>query len=185
MSRNRADTLITNAKEQNMKSRLSSTAAMLLAAIAAASAQPALGHGDQDHSNKAKAQISRDEHPWGREGDPKRAARTIVITMSDAMRYSPDRLDVKKGETVTFVVENKGKVMHELVIGTDKDLKAHAEMMRKHPGMEHDEPFMAHVAPGKRRTLTWQFTRDGEFLFGCLVPGHFEAGMIGRIKVSA
>jgi uncharacterized cupredoxin-like copper-binding protein len=49
--------------------------------------------------------------------------------------------------------------------------------------MEHDEPYMAHVAPGKTDTIVWQFTRAGEFHFGCLVPGHFEAGMVGTITV--
>ncbi|MDW8468952.1 MAG: plastocyanin/azurin family copper-binding protein [Burkholderiales bacterium] len=73
--------------------------------------------------------------------------------------------------------------MHEMVLGTLEELKAHAELMRKHPAMEHDEPWMAHVAPGKSATLHWQFTRAGEFHYGCLIPGHFEAGMVGRITV--
>jgi len=165
-----------------MKRRVSAAAAMFLAALAT---QTVLAHGDQKHAKEAKKEISQDEHAWGREGDPKKAARTVTITMNDAMRYTPDRLAVKAGETVTFIVKNEGKVMHELVIGTEKELKAHAETMRKHPGMEHDEPYMAHVAPGKQETITWQFTRSGDFLFGCLLPGHFEAGMVGRVKVSS
>jgi uncharacterized cupredoxin-like copper-binding protein len=75
--------------------------------------------------------------------------------------------------------------MHEMVIGTMPELKEHAELMKKHPGMEHDEPYMAHVAPGKTETMVWQFTKAGEFNFGCLVPGHFEAGMVGQIRVLA
>ena len=75
--------------------------------------------------------------------------------------------------------------MHEMVLGTMQDLKEHAEMMKKHPGMQHDEPYMVHVAPGKTRTLVWQFTNAGEFHYGCLIPGHFEAGMVGRIRVLA
>jgi uncharacterized cupredoxin-like copper-binding protein len=74
--------------------------------------------------------------------------------------------------------------MHEMVLGTMEELKKHAELMRKHPGMEHDEPYMAHVAPGKTETITWQFTKAGEFHYGCLIPGHFEAGMIGKIRVT-
>lgn len=165
-----------------MKRRISIAAAMLIASLFT---QPALAHGDQKHAKAPKKTLSQDEHAWGREGDPKKATRTVTITMSDAMRYTPDRLTVKAGETVTFIVKNEGKVMHELVIGTEKELKAHAEVMRKHPGMEHDEPYMAHVAPGKQETLTWQFTRSGDFLFGCLIPGHFEAGMVGRVKVAS
>jgi uncharacterized cupredoxin-like copper-binding protein len=73
--------------------------------------------------------------------------------------------------------------MHEMVIGTTKDLQQHAELMRKHPGMEHDEDYMAHVAPGKQGEIVWQFTRPGEFHYACLVPGHMEAGMIAKITV--
>ncbi len=65
------------------------------------------------------------------------------------MRFTPAELEVTQGDTVRFVVRNSGKTMHEIVLGTMKELKDHAELMRKHPGMEHDEPYMAHVAPGK------------------------------------
>ena len=73
--------------------------------------------------------------------------------------------------------------MHEIVLGTLKELKEHAQLMKKHPGMEHDEPHMAHVAPGKTERVVWQFTQPGEFYYGCLIPGHFEAGMIGQVVV--
>jgi uncharacterized cupredoxin-like copper-binding protein len=73
--------------------------------------------------------------------------------------------------------------MHEIVFGTMQELKEHAELMRKNPGMEHDEPYMAHVAPGKAERIVWQFTKPGEFYFGCLIPGHFEAGMVGKVTV--
>jgi uncharacterized cupredoxin-like copper-binding protein len=92
---------------------------------------------------------------------------------------------VREGETVRFLVKNSGATLHEMVLGTMDELKKHAELMRKHPGMEHDEPYMVHVAPGKTQTLVWQFTRAGEFHYGCLIPGHFEAGMVGRVRVVA
>ena len=95
----------------------------------------------------------------------------------------PTDLVVKKGETIRFIVHNDGKVMHEMVIGTLDELKAHAELMRKFPDMEHDEPYMAHVAPGKKGELVWQFTKAGVFHYACLVPGHMEAGMIAKITV--
>jgi uncharacterized cupredoxin-like copper-binding protein len=101
------------------------------------------------------------------------------------MRFTPASLTVRQGETVKFVVRNGGKVMHEMVIGTMKELKEHAELMKKHPTMEHDEPFGTHVAPGKTGAIVWKFTKPGEFHFGCLVPGHFEAGMIGQITVQS
>jgi uncharacterized cupredoxin-like copper-binding protein len=103
--------------------------------------------------------------------------------MTDNMRFAPKAIQVKLGETVRLVAVNAGKVLHELVIGTPQELKAHAEMMKKHPGMEHDEPYMAHVNPGQKGTIVWTFNRAGSFEFACLIPGHFEAGMIGRITV--
>ncbi|MGH8637825.1 MAG: cupredoxin domain-containing protein, partial [Burkholderiales bacterium] len=126
---------------------------------------------------------SADEHAFGRQGDPNTVTRTVKIDMADTMRYSPSQITVKRGEIIRFEVRNSGKVMHEIVFGTRQDLKAHAELMRKHPGMVHEEPYMAHVAPGRTERLVWQFTRPGAFYYGCLVPGHFEAGMIGKVIV--
>jgi len=64
------------------------------------------------------------------------------------------------------------------------DITMHdAAMMRKHPEMEHDDPNMLHVAPGKTGDMGWQFTKPGEFYYGCLEPGHYEAGMVGKILV--
>jgi uncharacterized cupredoxin-like copper-binding protein len=99
------------------------------------------------------------------------------------MRFSPETLEIRRGDIVRFEAKNGGKIMHEMVIGTMDELKKHAELMRKHPGMEHDEPYMAHVAPGKIENMVWQFTKAGEFYYACLIPGHFEAGMIGKIVV--
>jgi len=80
-------------------------------------------------------------------------------------------------------VANSGALHHEIVLGTMDELREHAEMMKKHPGMAHDEPQMLHVAPGKTGEMGWQFTRRGRFHYGCLVPGHLEAGMMGTITV--
>ena len=144
----------------------------------------ALAHGPASQSAKGeKKTISTEEKPFGREGDPKRATRTIKVDMNDTMRFTPAELRIKTGETVRFQVKNSGKTMHEMVLGTLDELKHHAELMKKHPGMEHDEPYMAHVAPGKTERIVWQFTKPGEFYYGCLVPGHFEAGMIGKVVV--
>ena len=156
----------------------------VVAAILVAFAPTTLGHGDAKHEKKAARPISTEQTPFGREGDPKKVSRTVNVDMNDQMRFSPAELKIRQGETIRFRVKNSGKVMHEMVIGTMDELKKHAELMKKHPGMEHDEPYMAHVAPGKTETMVWQFTRAGEFHYGCLVPGHFEAGMIGKIKVS-
>ena len=105
--------------------------------------------------------------------------------MTDNMRFGPDNVEVRQGDTVRFVVHNAGRVMHEFVIGTRTELEEHAALMKKFPNMEHDEPYMAHVAPGRTGEIVWTFNRAGEFDFACLLPGHFAARMSGRIKVSA
>ena len=148
---------------------------------------PGLGfaHGDAPHKAKPERKaISTEEKAFGKEGDPKKATRTIKVDMADTMRYTPSAITVKKGETVRFEVKNSGKVMHEIVLGTMQELREHAELMKKHPGMEHEEPYMAHVPPGKTERIVWQFTKAGEFYFGCLIPGHFEAGMVGKLIVN-
>jgi uncharacterized cupredoxin-like copper-binding protein len=154
----------------------------LVLALGLAISAGAQAHGEARHS-KAAAPAATEETAFGRAGDPKKATRTIRVDMSDRMRFSPSVLSIAQGETVRFLVKNSGKTMHEMVLGTPQELKAHAELMRMHPGMEHEEPYMAHVAPGKTETLVWQFTKPGQFQFGCLVPGHFEAGMVGSIHV--
>jgi uncharacterized cupredoxin-like copper-binding protein len=145
----------------------------------------ALAHGTDDYAKKANAPISTEEHPFGVQGDPRKASRTIALSMNDTMHYSQSQIHVTQGETITFAVTNKGKLMHELVLGTESELKEHAKLMLKNPAMEHDEPYMAHVKPGTTGRITWKFTKPGTFLYGCLVAGHFEAGMNGRVVVVA
>ena len=154
-----------------------------LGALAALSG-PALAHGEKSHAAPKIDYSKAEETPFGRAADPKKAKRTIRVDMSDQMRFTPAELTVRQGDVIRFVVTNKGKTMHEMVLGTMDELKQHAEMMRKHPGMEHDEPHMAHVSPGKTGEMGWQFTKAGEFYYGCLIPGHFEAGMVGTIIVA-
>jgi len=156
---------------------------MIVSALTANGAVFAHTDARQDAKSARKA-ISTEEKAFGREGDPKKVSRTVTVDMSDKMRFSPTSLTVRQGETVRFVVKNSGKVMHEMVLGTMQELKEHAGLMKKHPGMEHDEPYMAHVAPGKTERIVWQFTKPGEFYYGCLVPGHFDAGMLGKINIT-
>ena len=92
---------------------------------------------------------------------------------------------VKQGETIRLVVKNGGKLLHELVLGTMPELLKHYEWMKKFPDMEHDEPHMAHLKPGASGEIVWQFTKPGDFHFACLIPGHLEAGMKGKITVLA
>ena len=151
--------------------------------IAGTLAIAALAHGDAHEPGRSAAAQPMVETAFGRTGDPRKVTRTIRVEMADTMRFTPSSVTVKRGDTVKFLVRNSGKVMHEMVLGSADELRAHAELMKKHPAMEHDEPYMAHVAPGRTAEIVWQFTRAGEFLYGCLIPGHFEAGMVGKITV--
>lgn len=141
-----------------------------------------LAHGDEDHSTPS-GPVKKEQKDWGIAGDAKAAKRTVAVRMTDNMRFSPDRIQVKQGETVRFSFRNDGKLMHEFVLGTKKELDEHAALMKKFPNMEHDEPYMAHVAPGKRGEIVWTFNRPGDFDFACLIAGHYEAGMVGKVKV--
>ena len=157
----------------------------VLAAALIGLAGGASGHGDEAHEKKPAAAVVKEQKPWGIAGEARSVVRTIAITMTDAMRFTPDRIEVRQGETIRFRHRNTGKIMHEFVIGTKKDLDEHAALMVKFPNMEHDEPYMAHVAPGKTGEIIWTFNRAGEFDFACLIAGHYQAGMVGRIKIIA
>lgn len=143
-----------------------------------------LAHSGQQDKPQHMAVI-KEQKPWGIAGDREQVSRTIEIGMSDAMRFSPDQLEIKQGETIRFVHRNQGKVLHEFVLGTQADLDAHAALMAKFPGMQHDEPYMAHVGPGQSGEIIWTFNRAGDFDFACLIVGHYQAGMVGRIRVVA
>jgi uncharacterized cupredoxin-like copper-binding protein len=156
-----------------------------IAALAAmlAFSGAASSHGDEGDSKKPPA-MKKEQKPWGIAGDTRAAKRTIRIVMTDNMRFSPDKVDVEQGETVKFVVKNDGQLKHEMVIGTKKELDEHAALMAKFPGMEHDEPYQVHVAPGKTGEMVWTFNRAGNFDFACLMAGHYQAGMVGKINVA-
>ena len=143
----------------------------------------AFAHGDKAQAPKAFDYSKAAATPFGIAADPKAAKRTIRIDLSDAMRFTPSAIEVRRGEVVRFVAANKGQVLHEMVLGTLDELKKHAQLMEKHPGMEHDEPHMAHVAPGNSGEIGWRFTHAGTYYFACLVPGHFAAGMVGKVTV--
>ena len=159
--------------------------AVFVALAAVASISNVLAHGNEEHTVTPRrydaAKVG--DTAFGREGNPAKVTRTIRLDMADTMRFTPADVSIKRGQTVKFVATNKGQVLHEMVLGTPEELKKHAEMMRKFPNMEHDEPQMAHVKPGSSGEIVWQFTKAGEFQFACLIPGHFEAGMVGKVIV--
>jgi uncharacterized cupredoxin-like copper-binding protein len=143
----------------------------------------AFAHGDEEHAARKFDANKVEPTAFGQEGNPKKVARTIKVDMTDNMRFTPSDVTVKRGETVKFVVHNDGRVLHEMVLGTRQALAEHAELMKKFPEMEHADANMAHVKPGKASEIIWQFTKPGEFEFACLQPGHFEAGMVGKVTV--
>ncbi|MBC7499258.1 MAG: cupredoxin family protein [Herminiimonas sp.] len=150
---------------------------LFLALMAACSAGTAIASGTHTggHANDA----------IGKAGDSKDVVRTINVDMTDTMRFSPSSFTAKQGETVRFVVTNSGKLKHEMVLGTRKELKEHSELMKKNPEMEHDDPNQITIAPGGKGEIVWQFTQAGKVDFACLQPGHYDAGMKGDVKVSA
>lgn len=121
----------------------------------------------------------------GKPGVASKATRTVNIDMTDDMKFHSSIIDVKQGETIKFVAKNSGQIKHEMVLGTEKDLKNHYEVMKKNPEMEHEDANMITVAPGKTGEIVWQFTKSGKVDFACLQPGHFDAGMKGLVNVAS
>jgi uncharacterized cupredoxin-like copper-binding protein len=162
---------------------------LLATALLLAAAQPGVGwaHGDQAHgkSSGANQKPRKEQTDWGIAGTAKPGLRTVTFRMSDAMRFTPGALTVRLGETVRLVIHNDGAMLHEIVLGTAKALDEHAALMVKFPNMEHSEPYMAHVPPGKTGEIVWTFNRAGDFAFACLIAGHYQAGMVGQVKVVA
>ena len=124
-----------------------------------------------------------DARSIGQPGLPGEVSRTITVTMSDNMRFTPDHIEAHKGETIRFALQNVGRMRHEFVLGDTEALRQHALMMRAMPDMQHSGPNMASLAPGERRELIWKFTRTGALSFACLQVGHMEAGMRGAVMV--
>lgn len=169
-----------------MKKALSILALSALSGLAPATPQ----HGD--HSTHGMMHGMSGQHMSsmghsamiGQPGDPSRITRTIEIDMDDRMRFTPSKIQVEKGETIRFAIRNSGKLPHEMVIGTLDELLAHAEEMRNMPHAgPHDEPNMLTLEAGGQGDLLWHFDQTGTVDFACLIPGHHEAGMAGRILV--
>lgn len=127
-----------------------------------------------------------DETAYGKAGDPKKPARIVQVVMSERdgkMAFIPDRLEIRRGEQIRFQLRNNGELDHELVLATLEENLKHAVEMQKNPDMEHDDPNAKRLAPKKTGEIVWAFTKPGEFDFSCLIPGHREAGMTGKIIV--
>ncbi|MGN6097159.1 MAG: cupredoxin domain-containing protein [Bosea sp. (in: a-proteobacteria)] len=149
--------------------------ALLMSAGGALAGPGAAGHG---HGT---------ETAYGKPGDPKKPARPVQVVMSEKdgkMTFIPDRIEIRRGEQVRFQLRNNGELDHELVLATLEENLKHAIEMQKNPDMEHDDPNAKRLAPKKTGEIVWAFTKPGEFDFSCLIPGHREAGMTGKVIVN-
>lgn len=172
----------------NKKQILGFIAAGIFPIMALAGNHDMKGHDMKGHDMKGHdmsgMQKEGSASAIGKPGNPAQVTRTVEIVMDDNMRFTPANINVKAGETIRFFVKNVGKVQHEMVLGEMKALKAHAEMMRSMPTMQHDEPNMINLKPGQRGGIVWQFTQAGTVDFACTIPGHMESGMVGKVAVS-
>jgi uncharacterized cupredoxin-like copper-binding protein len=135
-------------------------------------AAPALAHEQHGHTSFSA----------GEPGDPKKLARTIEVLM-DEMDFTPARIEVRRGEQIRFVLRNVGKEDHEFLLATKAENLKHAELMKKFPHMEHDDPNGVRLAPNKTAEIVWKFTKAGTFEYSCLIPDHRDYGMIGHVTV--
>ena len=152
--------------------------AAIVAAIALASGAAFAAAGAPGHSH---ATFSA-----GEPGNPKKRSRVVVVTMKEGdgkMMFIPERVEIKRGEQIRFILQNFGELDHEFVLATTAENVKHAEEMKKNPDMEHDDPNAKRLKPKKKNEIVWRFTKTGQFEYGCLISGHREAGMIGTIIV--
>ena len=155
------------------------TIAAALMAVSISTGAQASHH--QDRHNHSHAGFSA-----GEPGDPAKPARVIQVTMREAdgkMVFMPEQVAVKRGEQVRFVLRNVGELEHEFILATTAENLKHAEAMRKNPDMEHDDPNGKRLAPTKTGEILWEFSKAGEFEYSCLIPGHREGGMVGKVVV--
>jgi uncharacterized cupredoxin-like copper-binding protein len=122
----------------------------------------------------------------GDPGDPTKPFRTIEVRMTEGqgtMGYEPNRIQVKKGEQIRFVITNSGELPHEFMLDSFEQNAKHKIEMEKNPEMEHDDPNGTRLDPKKTTAILWKFDKEGTFEFACLIPGHYEAGMHGVVVI--
>jgi len=148
---------------------------LIALAFSAPNVTPVFAHGDDD-----------DDYAAGEPGDPGKPARSVEVTMTEGngtMAYAPQEVDVHVGEQIKFIIKNSGALRHEFHLDSLQHNAHHKLEMEKHPGMVHDEPNAQSVEPGKQVEILWKFSKPGTFEFACLIPGHYQAGMHGKVVV--
>ena len=197
---------------------LAAAATFALTTTGLAAGEQGGGHGSGTHAAEDKMMpgpgghmMSKAGHDGGHAnaaGEPGKASevtRSLEIDMTDN-RYSAEEFTVKAGETIRFIIRNKGQLVHEFNIGTPDMHKSHQKemmMMVDHgvleadkinhdrmkmdmgngKTMEHNDPNSALLEPGKSQEIVWKFSKAGTFEFACNVPGHYDAGMVGEVQV--
>lgn len=154
---------------------------VLIATILAGIAFPAFASGTHEGGHQDMAA--------GEPGKASKVTRTIKLTMDETddgrMIFTPNAITAKKGETVRIAIVNAGEGAHEFVLDNHEKIMEHKALMEKFPEMEHDDPNAIRLEAGKKGDIIWTFSKDGDFHFACLMPGHYESGMHGQIKVAA
>ncbi len=141
-------------------------------------------HGAGMSMGSAHAQTT--EHfPYGHPGPSGKPATVIHIQALDTLRFKPESITVHRGETVKFVVSNDGKLTHEFVIGDAALQAAHEKEMQAMVGKPMHDVNGITLPPGQTKTLVCTFTRDGVTEYACHEPGHFAAGMVGKITITS
>lgn len=129
-----------------------------------------------------------DEYAIGVKGNKAKAKRSIDVSMRETedgkMIFEPKVLIFRKGETVALNFTNKGESDHEFVMDTEENVLEHKIAMEKNPDMEHADDNSLRLAPGAKGEIIWTFSKGGKYSFACLIPGHYEAGMHGKLNVN-
>lgn len=95
-------------------------------------------------------------------------------------RFTPATVDVRPGTTVRFTIRNLDPIDHELIVGNDEVQRRHETGAEPHHG---DRPGEVSVAAAGTATTTYRFGTAGTVPFGCHLPGHWDYGMRGVIRV--
>jgi len=140
----------------------------------------------------------------GEKGKLSEVNRVIEIKMYDNF-YEPNEIKVKKGETIKFKVYNFGEFVHEFNIATkemhlkhqpemmklveneillgDKiDKKKMKEMAKIDHSMSHSHSNSVLLEPNENGEIIWKFNTEAKLEAACNIPGHYETGMIAKIK---
>ena len=140
----------------------------------------------------------------GEKGKQNEVTREIVVKMYDNY-YEPDSFKVNKNETIKFIVENMGELVHEYNIATKEmhikhqpemmkmveheillpnkiDKKKMKKMSKKDHTMGHSHSNSVLLEPNEKAELYWKFNTNVELEAACNVPGHYEDGMILKIN---